>query len=814
MRSIVHRSAAALGLVLGAALLAPIAPAHAQVFVDDTPGPAWRVDGTVYATKIVGDTVFVGGQFSNAVSPTGVTLPRKNLAAFSVETGSPLTTWRADAASIVRVLESDGESLYVGGSFQTIGGVARSRLAKLSVVTGGVDPSFAPTFDNTVRALAVDGLHLFVGGAFATANGSARSRVAKLDAVTGTLDPLWAPSVNNTVYGLAADTLQRRLYVAGNFTSVAGVSRTGVARLDADTAAVASTVFASAARPTLGLDLSPDGSQLFGAGGGSTNAAVAWNPVSGTRTWRQTANGDIQSVQYFAGDVFFGFHDGYQGDTALKLLAADAQTGVIDPDFRPQFDQFWGVWSMDVSDEALVVGGDFTTVSGVPARGLAVFKRTNDLPPPPPVTYNYADATTSWKYWDQGTRPADWEGVSFNDSAWPAGLTQLGYGDGDEQTVIGYGPSSSNKYRAYYFRTVVDAPEVGDTVTLLMAADDGAVVYVNGVEAVRDNMPAGTITNTTHASSERSGGAENELRSFALDPALFQPGPNTVAVEVHQVNGTSGDVSFDADIVATVASPPNGPPTAAFTSTVNGLQVDFDASSSSDPEGPVAAYSWNFGDGTTATGPAASHTYATEGTYTVTLRVTDQDGISDTVVQNVEPVGPTVDTVVVADNASWSWRYVSTAPPSNWKTSSYDASTWAVGGAVLGFGGSVTTNIDTFATTSERPITAYFRRTFEVTNLASVQGLQLRTVANDGVVVYVNGVEVGRSNMPTGTIGHATYALSSPSTSTANNSPYIIDVPTSLLVEGTNLVTAETHVKYRGTPDVSFNLRATLSALR
>jgi PKD repeat protein len=85
----------------------------------------------------------------------------------------------------------------------------------------------------------------------------------------------------------------------------------------------------------------------------------------------------------------------------------------------------------------------------------------------------------------------------------------------------------------------------------------------------------------------------------------------------------------------TVAPPPNQAPVAAFTSSCNGLTCTFDGSGASDADGVVAAHAWDFGDGQTATGPTATHTYATAGTKTVTLTVTDDDGATGAVSHDV-----------------------------------------------------------------------------------------------------------------------------------------------------------------------------------
>jgi PKD repeat protein len=81
--------------------------------------------------------------------------------------------------------------------------------------------------------------------------------------------------------------------------------------------------------------------------------------------------------------------------------------------------------------------------------------------------------------------------------------------------------------------------------------------------------------------------------------------------------------------------PPNQPPVAAFTSSCTNLACTFDGSGSSDPDGTIASYAWNFGDGTTGTGVAPGHTYAADGTYPVALTVTDNNGAANSVTHNV-----------------------------------------------------------------------------------------------------------------------------------------------------------------------------------
>lgn len=162
-------------------------------------------------------------------------------------------------------------------------------------------------------------------------------------------------------------------------------------------------------------------------------------------------------------------------------------------------------------------------------------------------------AASTWKYRDESTAPdATWKNTDFNDAGWKSGGAQLGYGDGDEKTVIGYGADGNNKYITSYFRnsfSVTDPANI-KSLTLKLLRDDGAVVYLNGSEVTRSNMPTGTITNSTLATSAVSGTDESTFFEFALDITKLIAGKNVLSVEIHQSGGTSSDVSFDASLKA------------------------------------------------------------------------------------------------------------------------------------------------------------------------------------------------------------------------------------------------------------------------
>lgn len=91
------------------------------------------------------------------------------------------------------------------------------------------------------------------------------------------------------------------------------------------------------------------------------------------------------------------------------------------------------------------------------------------------------------------------------------------------------------------------------------------------------------------------------------------------------------------------AAPVNQAPVAAFTATADGLGIAVDGAGSTDADGTVASYAWDFGDGRTGTGATAAHTYDAPGEYTVTLAVTDDDGATGTATRSVTATAPDVE---------------------------------------------------------------------------------------------------------------------------------------------------------------------------
>jgi hypothetical protein len=166
------------------------------------------------------------------------------------------------------------------------------------------------------------------------------------------------------------------------------------------------------------------------------------------------------------------------------------------------------------------------------------------------ITEDLVPAGATWSYNDSGdSLGTAWHAVEYDDSTWSSGPAQLGYGDGDEATVVSFGDDPTSRHTTTYFRRdfTLDNPSSVTMLTLGLQRDDGAVVYLNGVEIVRSNLPS-DADNDTFASSAVTGAAENEYLPYEINPPLLVPGVNTIAVEVHQSSAGSADLSFDLQL--------------------------------------------------------------------------------------------------------------------------------------------------------------------------------------------------------------------------------------------------------------------------
>jgi len=165
-----------------------------------------------------------------------------------------------------------------------------------------------------------------------------------------------------------------------------------------------------------------------------------------------------------------------------------------------------------------------------------------------------------WRYLDDGSAPGvEWRANNFADNLWRVGRAQLGYGDGDEATVIRADRTNGTRIITTYFRKsfVATNTTAVTNLELRVVRDDGAIVYLNGVEVFRNNMPVTAVDSSTTAITAINGADEMRWFSTNINRAVLVEGTNVLAVEIHQSGTTSTDVSFDLALSALGFSPPD-----------------------------------------------------------------------------------------------------------------------------------------------------------------------------------------------------------------------------------------------------------------
>jgi hypothetical protein len=166
-----------------------------------------------------------------------------------------------------------------------------------------------------------------------------------------------------------------------------------------------------------------------------------------------------------------------------------------------------------------------------------------------------------WLYEDSGLdlSQSPWRELAYYDGHWASGLAPLGYGDTHIVSPLNYGTNASQKRITCYFRHRFIVDSQPTTAWLRLMCDDGAVVYLNGTEVARQNMPAEPVTYRTLANQAISGSAETNYTRIDLDSARLVMGSNQLAVEVHQNSASSSDFGFDLSVQVTRPSLPRVP---------------------------------------------------------------------------------------------------------------------------------------------------------------------------------------------------------------------------------------------------------------
>ncbi len=500
---------------------------------------------------------------------------------------------------------------------------------------------------------------------------------------------------------------------------------------------------------------------------------------------------------------------------------------------------------------------------------------------------------SNWHYKDDGSNQGtSWKDVSFDDSAWPDGNAGLGYPAGAGiSSVLNYGSDANNKYITTYFRKTFNIPDVNalQYVKLTLKRDDGAVIYINGMEMIRSNMPAtGAITYQTLAP-----GNENVTIAYTIPASAFVQGNNVIAVSVHQTAVTSSDLLFDlslenvtdqlvvgagtgwkykdtgTDLGSTWTDGsfddsawPVGLAPLGYTAPGVVTNVSFGPNSAAKyrttyfrkkvalTAGDLAAYdsvriSLTIDDGAIVylngaeimrrNMPATGVTYntfanvtvgSTPSTFNITIPKTAfvvgdnyfaaeihqvTAGSSD-IFFNLSATPTVNDVQVVSAGTGWSFNDAGVALTADWTTLTYNDAAWAVGNAPLGYGnGDEATTVSYGSSEANKHMTTYFRKHFDIVSLAGYNNVRLQLKRDDGARVFINGVDVYRSNLEAGMIDFSSAALI-PVEGTDENQWITINLPVSVLQTGTNVIAVEVHKYNAIETDLRFALTMDLQS--
>jgi putative pyrroloquinoline-quinone binding quinoprotein len=356
----VRRRLLALTLLLA---LIPSAPASAY----GTKALAtWMADDVVRAILRIGEITYIGGRFDHLVSHDGARIDRPHLAALDAR-GEPLP-WNPGSVGNVSGLATDGTSLYVSGQFKQIAGHFQRYVAAFDLATGAFRDDWRPRPDAPVATMFVDALGqtIYVGGEFAAVGDVARERLAALSSVDGSVLPFDAGERKD---GQNGDTVQGVVLARGRLMAV-GEFVPHLQAFDPNTGALLPWQDRAPYRYTA---LATDGRNVYAGSGNGGGHVDAYRAVDGARLWSVRGDGNVQTIDVGPdGLIYAGGHYGRIEGVRREFLSVWTRGGVLRPyrlDFEPCC--WGGVWAIDVTPEALLLGGRFDKVSGVIQRRYA-----------------------------------------------------------------------------------------------------------------------------------------------------------------------------------------------------------------------------------------------------------------------------------------------------------------------------------------------------------------------------------------------------------------------------------------------------------
>ncbi|MPV36572.1 PKD domain-containing protein [Georgenia subflava] len=431
------------GVSLGGASLAQADTAPADpsdpatpvtVSADGLPSP--QIDGVIWSMAMVGDLVYVGGEFTTArpagSQPGQNTVARSNMMAFDVTTGVMTDFAPTFDGQILSVAVSpDQRRIYVAGEFRSVNDQPRDRVAAFDAATGALLP-FAPPMNYHVHAVVATNSTVFVGGNFSGVGSVDRGRLAAFDVASGELLD-WAPeATGGVVDSMTVNPEGTKVVVGGGFTELNGSDDPGYGLGMLDAVTGASLPFETNQWVRNGTDagaihtLATDGTYVYGGGwtygkeGGTWEGVFAASWDAGKVHWLNDCHGDTYGVFPIGDVIYVANHahyceniDGVRQDDgrvgsypyyrAIAFGREPTGTASWEPDqgryysfegqptsaqlgWYPSINagsytgQNQGPWAVTGNTDYVVMGGEFTRVNGTSQQGLTRFTVSDNAP--------------------------------------------------------------------------------------------------------------------------------------------------------------------------------------------------------------------------------------------------------------------------------------------------------------------------------------------------------------------------------------------------------------------------------------------------
>ena len=704
----------------------------------------------------------------------------------------------------VQAITQVGDTVFTGGDFAYLESAAgahvdQSYLAGFNVNTGELVQTFKPKFNGQIKSLeALPNNKLAVGGEFTEVNGEKVPGFAVLDPATGQLDRELNLQVENNVSGsaLAVKTLQAQgdyLYLGGTFTH---------------------------------LKSSGTPNKVY-----SRNAArvkISTNQVD--RTWTPRFNGTVNGMsasadnsEVFAAGYFTEMND-QRAFRVARILDSAKKVGTWEvtpsylPDPQTREKRVWG-FHFDVQDagSSVWLGGtehmisQYTKNEPMTRLSSSITRNGGDFQDLHLNGNNIYGACHcgDFLYQGSGTHDYAWRGSTVTDS-----IRLVAAFDKDSgKTLPEFAPTLKGKSGHGIWESFVDSNGV-----LWVGGDLNRSLGENGVQqesvgfvryAPRDVTPPPAPSNLTVTQS----GDNDQLNWSASGEAGARYHVLRNDRVIATVNGTSYRVKHTDNARYFVrAADANGNYSASTSVAVSGKKAEQPKQENPKQENPQPQPENPKQDDPKQEDPKQEQPKQEQPKQEQPKQEDPkQDNPKQEQPKQEDPKQeqkPQGDQVLVDSGSSWVYRVGSDRAESEWKTRSWLGGAWSRGKAPLGAGSvNVETEVNTFFGT---PMSIYARKDVTLTKEQAQQYLKLTTYADDGTVVYVNGKEVARKNMPQGRISANTPATQRPESQNAQL--FSVDVPAEYLREGRNAIAVEVHANSHWSNNISFDMQVISTA--